>query len=276
MSTNVVGVVGGLGNQLFQYAFAAYLEERSGFTSRLDLSAFRRRPEYLGLAALGLTEIVERRSLRSMPHVLGSLSGTGTIARMVLSPRTLMLNTHPSQQVSREAMSVPRWWYGYWQREEFVTPVLDRMREEIWPGGLPALQRSIGMHIRRGDAVATAWTLGASYYPEALRRLRAANPEAAQLPVVVYSDDPDWCRAEVPIDGAEYLQPGEAADDLRRLAAHRWLVLSGSTYSWWAARLLPHEHDAVIAPSPFSGVEGQHLESDGWLLLDRPAQPVHA
>lgn len=146
----------------------------------------------------------------------------------------------------------------------------------------------IGLHVRRGDTV----TQPAGYQPlatidfyaEALRRL------PGELEVVIFSDDPLWCsrklvRALRPHVGQQHFHvvnhgPGRshriaqyrrqpAADwlDLQLLALCSHLVISNSTYAWWAAWL--SDRPVVLYPGVWWGPNLAHIDSslmipDGW------------
>jgi Glycosyl transferase family 11 len=266
---NVVGLVGGLGNQLFQYAFARWLEQRTGLPSHLDVSAYRRRPDYFNLPALPLRRLPVVRAVAAFPHPLGRLPRVALGLRRVLGPRSVFREGTQLRFPSESDLTSPAWYYGYWQHSDVVADVLDDMRDELGQGSNAGAAEPIAMHVRRGDMTAHVSALDGAYYPRALQALREANGLDEATPVAVYSDDPAWCREELSIPGARYVIPGDAATDLLALSRHRLLVLSGSTFSWWAAALGPRARHAVAAPDPFSMVPGQRLENPQWLAIPR-------
>jgi hypothetical protein len=267
---NVVGLVGGLGNQLFQYAFARWLEKTSHLESRLDLSAYRRRPDYLSLDGVGLRRLRPVRGLGPVPHPLGRLPAVADTVRRLRGPRRVVRERSLATAPSGSELGSPAWYYGYWQFPQIVDEVIDDIRAEVAQAatGRPP-DEPIGMHIRRGDMVGHVSVLDPSYFPRALRAAIEANDLPCSTPVAVYSDDPEWCRAELRLPNARYVPPGDAAADLLSLARHRYLVLSGSTFSWWAAQLTDHPPGSVCAPHPFSLVPGQRLEDRSWLAVPR-------
>ena len=114
----------------------------------------------------------------------------------------------------------------------------------------------LSVHVRRGDNVQANDPLTpdkhlyhplrpTSYYAEAIGDGRARG-----LAVAVFSDDPDWCVAELP--GADYYHRGWPRPkehepgyddtpldwiDLFLMAGCSEHVISNSTYAWWGAWL---------------------------------------
>jgi hypothetical protein len=267
MKRNVVGLVGGLGNQLFQYAFARWLEQRTGLPSQLDLSAYRTRPEYYALGEMPFRPLPVVRSVDLLPHPLGRLPRTAVSLRRLLGPRAVV--REGTELPTAQELARPAWFYGYWQHPELVHDVLEELRAEVSADDAVEDVEPIGMHVRRGDMAGHVSFLDGAWFPRALGRLREANGLPDRTQVAVYSDDPEWCRTELNTPGARYVDPGAAAADLLALSRHPYLVLSGSTFSWWAAQLRPRARHAVAAPDPFSLVPGQRLEVADWLLVPR-------
>jgi hypothetical protein len=108
-----------------------------------------------------------------------------------------------------------------------------------------------GVHVRRGD-YGEAWRghglLEADWY------LRSW-PEGR---VLVFSDDPDWCEANLP--GQVVREPEvESWLLLARCRAH---VISNSTFAWWAAWWAG---GPVVYPVPwFTGLDYADMFPDGW------------
>lgn len=271
---NIIGLRGGLGNQLFQYSFALWLQKRTGCPSRLDLSAYRGRPEALSLSEFGLHRVRPDGFAGLLPHPGYRHDWLARACRSLRGPREIFTEGDPAAGPPRfpglVELSAPRWYYGYWQHPRVVEEVLEDVRAEIgvdWNEDEEV--EPIAVHIRRGDMVHHVSILDPSYYPRALRRLREVNGLAEDTPIAVYSDDPDWCRREMGLGNARFVVPGSASADLVRLARHDFLVLSGSTFSWWAASLRHRAPDTVVAPEPFSMVPHQRLERTGWVLAER-------
>ena len=269
MQRNVVGVLGGLGNQMFQYAYALLLQDRTGLPSLLDVISYRGRPGSLALTDLGLRAVGhETFSSALLPYPGYRFDAIATGARRLRGPRRVVHETADTVPDPRRGDS-PAWHYGYWQHPTLVDEVLPALRKEIDSEfGVHEPSEPIAMHVRRGDMVHHVSILEPEYYPRALDLLRERSG-LGDAPVAVYSDDPEWCRQTLAIRDARYVPPGPAHEDLVRLSRHQHLVLSGSTFSWWAANLRDRPAASVVAPQPFSMVPGQRLGREDWLRVPR-------
>ncbi|TFB47793.1 alpha-1,2-fucosyltransferase [Cryobacterium tagatosivorans] len=267
---NVVGLLGGLGNQLFQYSFGKWLELQSGHPTKFDLSAFRSRPDYLGVAALGLSLGETADWLNRLPYPGGRYPRTARVLRTLAGPSTLWREVDLGGLPTPLQLKTPAWYYGYWQAPSAVAETIGALRSE----SLPAIMESsapstrIAMHVRRGDMVGQQSSLDARYYRVALDRLIRANALPSAEGVTVFSDDPAWCRENLEIR-AQYAPAQSAAHDLLSLSRHEFLVLSGSTFSWWAANLQEREAPTVIAPAAFTPGAVPPLDMPGWLTVAR-------
>jgi hypothetical protein len=244
--TSVVGLLGGLGNQLFQVALGHVLEERGGVAVTYDASAYRSTPDYLGLRDLGL-DLPLRRGTAHLPYPIGRRPRIAAGLRRLAGPPRVRLE-RPDTTAERvlAAAASPAWWYGYWQLPELVRIALPRLRRELCLETPPPAQR-IGLHVRRGDMLAAEGGVPAAVYRAAADRVQAATG----LPIEVVSDDIPWCRAQLGVEGATFREGGTAAEDLRALADSAHLICSPSTFSWWAATLRPRDPATVLAPPRF-------------------------
>ena len=121
----------------------------------------------------------------------------------------------------------------------------------------------IGLHIRRTDYVQKQkyhplCTL--EYYEEALNRM------PKDMPVIIVSDDPEWCGKQELFASDRFLI-SESEDnivDMCILSLCKKHIIANSTFSWWGAWLANSEH--VIAPKTWFGPEADVNDRD--LVLD--------
>jgi hypothetical protein len=140
-----------------------------------------------------------------------------------------------------------------------------------------AEENAICLHVRRGDYVANPSTaafhgvLGLAYYHAALEELGSL---ALGATFYVFSDDPDWTRANLKIGGAtifvDHNSVDEPWEDLRLMAACRHFVIANSSLSWWGAWLSDHAEKKVIAPARWfsgAGLDTKDLCPPQWVRL---------
>jgi hypothetical protein len=247
---NVVALIGGLGNQLFQVAFGAWLEERSGRPTFYDAS-FHRDLDIDVLRLPGVGPAVAPRVLRGtgrLPTPDGRIALAGRSVRRALGPGRLTRDYSGPGPDSVDTTGAA-WWFGYWQRARYAASLLD--------GPLSALASDgpsppvVGVHVRRGDMLLTPSALPAEWFGEALRGLRG-RAELRTARVRVWSDDPAWCRAELDLGTSfDVAEGGDPIDDLKGLANCDALVISRSTFSWWGAAIAGRRGIPVACPSPW-------------------------
>lgn len=256
-------VQGGLGNQMFQAAYAAALGERFDVTPRfVDLSARARMARRWELGCFGIeptpVAAVRRECLVADARIAQLLS------RWRLSGWPGALIESAGQSGPPTLYRAPRLIAGYWQGEHYFegsAGAVRRLYSLATPDWCPdapgadASRPTVAIHVRRGDYASdpTARNLhlvcDEAWYRRAWGLLRAELPQARAL---VFSDDPEWAQDRLALAGdVDYAAgaPGAPAwVDLARMSQCRHFVISNSSYSWWAAWLGRDPGKRVIAP----------------------------
>jgi hypothetical protein len=290
--------MGGLGNQLFQYAFAKELEARRGVPAKLDPGWFsqplRRSPSGLILREYELSGLDDSLVLTApQSRVWAEFAHAQWWARRNLAVRRsghfagLSVETSPAFDPGLlTADAGPDFW-GYFASWRYFVTVADEVRSRLnaWgaqsegAGDLLAQAREdepIGIHVRRGDYVGLAKVygeLGTDYYLSAIERLRQSGLKG---PVWLFSDDPyDAMKVlggAVPVDytvGSEF--PLSSAATLAVMSATRCLVMANSTFSWWGGFLGGTESRLVLTPETYLRSQGIPQSPDfyypGWIDL---------
>lgn len=137
---------------------------------------------------------------------------------------------------------------GWFQHYEYYRPHRERIRQWLaFADDLPAPETvpDTVVHVRRRDYVAIGWALPFSFYEEALGRLAPTGR------VWILTDDPGdpFFRRFAP--WRPLFSTGTALEDLRFMSAARRIVMSQSTFSWWATFL--GDPEEVICPMPSFG-----------------------
>jgi hypothetical protein len=271
---NVVALLGGLGNQLFQVAFGLWLEQRSGRETWFDVS-FRRD---LPLDVLEISELGDRlrgrllKGSRYSPTPDGRLPGLGRLVRVAQGPRQIVRD-YTSSGPSVAAWDRSAWWFGYWQRLTYADMLLPELRAALSGRTGEEPRAAIGVHVRRGDMLRTRSAVPASWFALALKRLRAELGSTAEaLPVRVWSDDLEWCRHRLDLDAHfEVASEAPAVEHLAAMSQCAALVASRSTFSWWAARLAESRGAPVVCPKPWRS-DPEELDStivpSDWVGVD--------
>lgn len=294
----VTRLMGGLGNQMFQYAAARALALRHGVELRVDLSylehqhpATTQRAYALGcfrLDAAFATEDDLRWARYGEPQDLRAR--LRDVVKTLLRPHRL----HVVQQGG--AGFDPRLLeagpnsllVGYWQSEDYFRDAGAAVRADLSFRGEPddetrrlaeAIEaaNTVSVHVRRGDYVldprtsAFHGTLTPEWYAAAAAEV-AARVEAPAF--FVFSDDLDWCRRHLrlphPTTFVERQQPAPDHEDLRLMALCRHHVVANSSFSWWGAWLDPRPDKVVVVPTAWfadPSVDTSRVPARGWIRL---------
>jgi hypothetical protein len=291
-------LLGGLGNQLFQYAAGRALADRLGASLVLDATAFRtgycQRPFELdrypiqatvalrgfrkgpreGVVPLPDSAAPAERALRLVRRVV---AGEGN--RSFRRPRLEVLIQEGFDYNARfERLTGSTYLAGYWQSYRYFEPAAETIRRELRrPAPPPGLNRdwlsrigeanAVCVHVRRGDYLLARelrvhGLCSPAYYEKAMGRIAERLRDAEFF---LFSDDHQWCRENFRGPGIHLVDangPDAAVEDLRLMAACRHHVIANSSLSWWAAWLADHPDQTVIAPDPWF----THLSSTPDLL----------
>jgi hypothetical protein len=262
---------GRLGNQMFQYAAGRALAERHGADLVLDTSwmlEFRRGGGVAEneLVCFGLAE--EVRPVWEVARVPNPRRWVHALQRLRPTARSFVRVIEENLRTNAfapEVLTAPDQTYlrGYWQFEDYFAdqeaairaafsfPVPGDETRRILDGldGAP----TASLHVRRADyaGLAQLGFLDAEYYARAVEAI-AARVDGLRLLVV--SDDPAWCRAELrlpfPTTVVERpLAAGRAWEDMLLVSRCDHHVIANSTFSWWGAWLNPAEEKIVVGPA---------------------------
>lgn len=278
-------LIGGLGNQMFQYAAARALADRLGVELVLDIRAFTT----YKLHAFGLG----RFSLR------GRLATPDELTRWPLwmsRPCRLAQRLEiVTRWYSEPSFGYDRAWpslkdglilNGYFQSENYFAEIADSLLRDFIPlaplttenaevARLARNSESVAIHVRRGDYVTNPNTLlthgvcSSDYYEKAVALMheRLARPR-----FFVFTNDMDWARENLTLgDDAVFVSGNENSPevDIHLMAQCRHYIIANSTFSWWGAWLNPGRDKLVVAPERWfaNGLVADDLVPDDWLRL---------
>lgn len=298
----VTHLLGGLGNQMFQYAAGLALANYHRTILKLDPSWFRVGQAGNSNYALSCFNITEQFATADECAALKGTQLTRTERWSAFAAKTLRLYQYSTRLRARGTYFSestyhfdPAFWSqpdgtyleGLWQSEKYFAPVADLLRAHFslrYPPNAVAsdlLQRiraseSCAIHVRRGDYVSWDWArqnLGIcprEYYLQAADHLSTARPDVA---FYIFSDEPERVRrelgSELPGEVVDIAGPFSAYEDLRLMSACSHQIISNSTFSWWAAWLNPHPTKLIIAPARWRSddCDTRDVVPDTWISM---------
>lgn len=254
-----VKLLGGLGNQLFQFAYGLALKAK-GYEVQFDKDALieRTHREY---------------SLDGFDVRLGDEGGPR------ITEQSLKFNSEYLRPKDSATM------VGYWQTEKYFEDIAPQVRQSIETGLRSKLNRptsefyilreaitryeSIGVHVRRQDYVNLQAFHGMptlDWYRAALRHI---NVNTLCFKTFVFSDDPEWCYDNFPKDFT-IVRGTSKYEDMTLMAACKHVVIANSSFGWWGAWLQNNRNNIVIAPKQWftdSSVDSSTICPDRWVRL---------
>jgi hypothetical protein len=263
--TIAVHIVGGLGNQMFQYACGRATALRSGARLLLDLSSFERyKLHRYGLDGFCIGAAAAPRRLQTGSALQASLGRFGLDKRRVMALQGFDYIAENANLDFEPRMLAPltrAYVDGYWQNEVYFTDAASQIRAEfqlLRPS--PVAQASddlpqVSLHIRRGDYVnnpaanSVHGVLGLDYYRDAVALVASRIGDNFRL--VVFSDDIEWARQNLTFSQPMTFVSGSTAtphEDLHMMASCDHHIIANSSFSWWGAWLNASTTKIVIAP----------------------------
>jgi hypothetical protein len=290
----IANLIGGLGNQMFQYACARALALELNLPLKVTVDMFAIYPRHNGpeldsafRLQLNLAQSAELRrmigALRASPRArrvlgtetLGPLRGAKFIAESSCSSIEGLL-----ARAKKGA-----YLQGYWQSERYFSKHAAAIRSDFTfrlppTGHNTHLVRAIlgsvavSVHVRRGDYVTNPTALSVlgmcppDYYFAAIENLQRRVPMARFF---AFSDDPQWVTEVlkmrypdlVVVDGN---RADDSYNDMRLMSLCHHHIIANSSFSWWGAWLNSRSDKIVIAPQRWfaNGVDARHLLPSTW------------
>lgn len=260
-------LIGGLGNQMFQYAAGRALALRRGVAFAIDSRAFSDYDTHAFGMRCFQAELNEAPA-RLLPNPPAEGRFQRLLRRFVPSPLTVYIEK--TFTFDEAVLHLPDEQYldGYWQSEKYFVDVADVIRKDFTVRHTPsaanqawldqiARTHSVSLHIRRGDyvtnpsAAAVHGTCDLGYYERAVACVRETTGIDPEL--FVFSDDPDWVAANLRLPYQMHLVRDNDAstnfEDLRLMTACRHHIVANSSFSWWGAWLDARSDSITVAPA---------------------------
>lgn len=275
----ITRLIGGLGNQMFQYAAGAALAARTGQELRLDLTSLRKYKLHQGYQ---LNQIFNgdfrSASVLDLFRVLGF--GVRRGVRGSVTPDPSLPDPQKGPKIRQKVhnywdgfarLSGKTYLAGYWQSARYFegaeASIADafHFREELSGENSRFAAKmdsvvAVSLHVRRGDYVKNAnvnafhgicyW----DYYHKAIAQMRKSLEEPHFF---VFSDDLEAARAELGEDENFTYVTGNTGQmsyrDMMLMSRCKHHVIANSSFSWWGAWLssahgFADESQIVIAP----------------------------
>lgn len=285
----IVKFNGGLGNQMFQWAFGYALEKSTGVKTFFDMSFFEKkyaRPyelDIFNLRARFVEDFWLKLKLKILWKMRKNLKGKPFWG--------LNYYNEPHFEFDKRAFRIkPNTFIeGFFQSEKYFDEYENEIREaftfKIKPEKFNQYlieqmkeSNSVSVHIRRGDYVEKKRyqqayaTCSLDYYKRGVEFIaqKHENPK-----LFVFSDDIQWVKANWNLPYETVFVDNNSGDksfeDMRLMSNCKHNIIANSSFSWWGAWLNKNEQKIVIAPKKWFNDEKVNQEDvipETWVKLE--------
>lgn len=278
----LIKMTGGLGNQMFIYAFYMRMKARYRHT-RIDLSDMMHYRVHNGYEL--------HRLFPSLPEDEFCMPQKAKKVMEFLLFTTVLERKQPTDSLRpflRRRLWPLVYFKGFYQSERFFADIADDVRraflfDERLAGArtrqllelIDADPLAVSIHVRRGDYLEprtwrnTGCVCRAEYYRDAVRMVE--QQLGAKPHYYVFSDDIAWVNENLPLGNATYVSwnvKQDAWQDMMLMSRCRHHIICNSTFSWWGAWLNSRRDKVVVAPDRwFARTEAPHILPAGWLRV---------
>lgn len=291
----VIRIRGGLGNQMFQYAFgkAIALEyNKKLFIDKTILEAYpipnTVTPRNFELDIFNV-EYVEFSSVKKLANKFKH----PTIKKILIKGAYYFFNQkykwqsvvqnnddHPDDVLNRITKSSNLQLDGYFQSNLFFEKYRDEIIKDFsfkekptsnsqeWLDLIKAQKNTVALHVRRGDYLlqhnqSAHGMCDLNYYKKAIEYILS---ELGSANFMVFSDDIEWCKEQ--FNSEENKQfffiegntKEHAYEDIRLMTNCQHNIIANSSFSWWAAYLNENDNKIVIRPSKWFALENSSVK----------------
>ena len=291
----IVNIIGGLGNQMFQYAFGYAVSRDNNTELRIDIDGF----DVYNLRdyELDLYQVKESISFEfKYKFLVDKLNVKNkrflTRATQRLSMKLLNLSQFFYQEkrgfiFHAKTFNVKEntYFYGYWQNERYFKKYRDEILEIFTLKSIHSQTEkyqqkiiesdSVSLHIRRTDYVtdfdanSVHGVIDIDYYKRSVSLLQGDSKH-----FFIFSDDFEWAKNNLNfIDNKEFVDLDKNIPDheeIYLMSQCNHNIIANSSFSWWGAWLNKNPHKKVIAPKKWLKdplIDTIDLIPESWIRL---------
>jgi hypothetical protein len=249
---------GGLGNQLFQWAYGKSLAVKHNTNLFLDTSFYSNQ--------IGNTpRSYELNKFPNFNHQNTEVEPKSTIkVNDNFYHNELSYNQDYNYELD-----------GFWQSEKYFLNISDLVREQLQPTNqiIEKLKKhingnSISLHIRRTDYVTSNGyhpVQSIDYYNKALEIIGDYDQ------LLIFSDDINWCKENLNYKNMVFIENQTNIEDMWLMSLCNHNIIANSSFSWWGAWLNKNEDKIVIAPKnwfgDFTNLNSLDIFANNWITI---------
>lgn len=265
----IVRILGGLGNQMFQYAYAKAMQNQ-GYNVKLDISKFIKYRLHGGYHLDNYK--IDLKNANSFSTTLGKLG-----IKKSIKEKNLLFDEELKSLKGNEYLK------GYFQTEKYFKEIrcvlLDQfsIKSELSTSTkkihkkIKSIENTCSLHIRRGDYISDKkansvhGTCDLVYYENAMKLI---NKKYKNTHFFVFSDDIFWAKENLKIENAIYIDHKTIPhEDLYLMSLCKHNITANSSFSWWGAWLNKNDNKTIIAPKQWFVDKKNEVACQNWIKI---------
>lgn len=255
----ITKLVGGLGNQMFQYACGYAVAKKKNTDLSLDTSWYIEKNSVVWTMSYELDSlnISYKKILNKYPLVSGNKNIITGLRKRYLPyiEKSMVFDDSVFSAGSNIVLD------GYWQSEKYFIDYEKEIRDEFAP--IKQIENdylkhindtfSVSLHVRRGDYANHKQTnsfhglMSLDYYKSAISLMQSRLGN--KITFFIFSDDIEWCKNNIKTtSNTVYVTGNDGLTDMHLMAACQNNIIANSSFSWWGAWLNCNPDKIVVAP----------------------------
>lgn len=283
----IIKIIGGLGNQMFQYAFYRSLKEDYK-DIKADTTFYQKYISHNGyeLERIFTKIVVEYANSEEIEKISDNKpSFVNRVRRRLIGlHKTHYREIYRGYNRGIEVNADGKYFEGYWQSEKYFISIKNIIQNDFTFSPLAdekniALSElinevnSISIHVRRGDYLENSLysnICNKEYYEKSIRYIQNSFDQRSFF---VFSDDIEWCKINLDIqDDVQYIDWNKGSEsyiDMQLMSMCKHNIIANSSFSWWGAWLNSNPDKIVMAPKRFLNSKNDLVDiiPDGWIKI---------
>ena len=288
----IVKLMGGMGNQMFQYAFGRSLSLKKGVTLKLDLKFLLDRTPKKNFVFRDYDLTI----FNCKPQILieedkKSFFGSFIMGNkyfnkfLPVKNRKFYTERRFEYDANVDKFNEDIYLEGYWQSYKYFSEFESTIRkdfyfkskfneeEEIINQKILSTN-SVCINVRRADFLINSFhgVCNEKYFYQGLNYI---NNTESELNVFVFSDDIEWCKNNLnfafPTTFVDHEYAGEKFQSYLQLMTNcKHFIIPNSSFGWWAAWLADFSKKIVVAPEKWfsdSNINTKDLIPHDWIRI---------
>jgi Glycosyl transferase family 11 len=291
----IVKLIGGLGNQMFQYATAKSLALKHNTPLFIDTYYLLKKTDNTYTQRhleLNVFDINIQKALSSDIEkfkIFNSNKYTRTLQRKFPFLYNYLYIAESGAGFQKQFFNFGANTYldGFWQSEKYFKDIKteiynDFVLKEPIPTNNHWLNlitqcNSVSLHVRRGDYISQSNIKSShqlcdlTYYEQAIKHIKKTQ---SNIQLFIFSDDLAWCKSNIkfdePIYFVEHNQNQEAHLDMILMSHCKHNIIANSSFSWWAAYLNKNYEKIIVAPKQWytdKNINTNDLLPKEWIVI---------